>query len=68
MEIWLIIALAGANLILVFALLMRKPPVNEAARAEFLAANERIASLAESSRRGAPERGAAPEWRAAPER
>ena len=55
MEIWTLVALAIANLVLVFAVLMRKPPVNEAARNELLAANERMErelrrEISESSR------------------
>jgi hypothetical protein len=54
-EPWTLVALAIANLVVVFALLMRKPPVNEAARAELLAANERLErelrrEISESSR------------------
>ena len=55
MELWTLVALAIANLVLVLALFVRKPPVNEAARAELLAANERMErelrrEISESSR------------------
>jgi DNA recombination protein RmuC len=54
-EIWVLIALAIATLALVFMVLMRKPPVNEALRAELLSANERLErelrrEISESSR------------------
>jgi DNA recombination protein RmuC len=55
LEIWIIIALGIANLVLVFTVLMRKPPANDAGRAELMAANERLErelrrEIAESSR------------------
>ncbi len=55
MEIWILIAFAIANLVVAFIVLARKPPVNEAARAEWLAANERLErelrrEISESSR------------------
>ena len=55
MEIWTLIALALANLVLAFLLLTRKPPTNDAARMELLAANERMErelrrEISESSR------------------
>lgn len=55
MELWTLVALAIANLVLVVALFVRKPPVNEAGRAELLAANERMErelrrEISESSR------------------
>ncbi|MDF2465511.1 MAG: rmuC, partial [Ramlibacter sp.] len=55
MELWTLIALAIANLAVVFMVLMRKPPANDAARAELLAANERMErelrrEISESSR------------------
>jgi DNA recombination protein RmuC len=54
-EIWTLVALAIANLVLVLFLLLRKPPVNDAARAELLGANERLErelrrEISESSR------------------
>jgi DNA recombination protein RmuC len=54
-ELWTLVALAIATLVLVVALFVRKPPVNEAARAELLAANERMErelrrEISESSR------------------
>jgi DNA recombination protein RmuC len=54
-ELWVVIALAVANLVVAFIVLARKPPVNVAARAELLAANERMErelrrEIAESSR------------------
>jgi DNA recombination protein RmuC len=54
-ELWTLVALAIANLVLVVAVFVRKPPVNEAARAELLAANERMErelrrEISESSR------------------
>jgi len=54
-EIWTLIALALANLVLAFLLLTRKPPTNDAARMELLAANERMErelrrEISESSR------------------
>jgi DNA recombination protein RmuC len=55
LEIWTLVALAIANLVLVLFLLLRKPPVNDAARAELLGANERLErelrrEISESSR------------------
>ncbi len=57
MELWLLIALAALNLLLLVVLLLRKPANtgNEAARAELLAANERMErelrrEISESSR------------------
>lgn len=41
MEIWIVIALGLASVVLLVALLLRKPPVVENPRAELLAANER---------------------------
>jgi DNA recombination protein RmuC len=41
-EIWTLVALAIANLAIVVMLLLRKPPTNDAARVELLAANERL--------------------------
>jgi len=41
-EIWIVIALGLASLVLLVALLMRKPPAQDAARAELMAANERL--------------------------
>jgi hypothetical protein len=41
MEMWTLVALAIANLVLVLAVFLRKPPV-DAARAELLAASERL--------------------------
>ena len=60
MELWILIAVAIANLVLVFAILLRKPPVNDAARIELLAANERLErelrrEISESSRGGRTE-------------
>jgi DNA recombination protein RmuC len=54
-ELWTLVALAIANLVLVVAVFVRKPPVNEAARAELLAASERLErelrrEISESSR------------------
>jgi DNA recombination protein RmuC len=54
-ELWSLVALAIANLVLVLAVFLRKPPVNEAARAELLAGNERMErelrrEISESSR------------------
>jgi DNA recombination protein RmuC len=54
-ELWSLVALAIANLVLVVAVFLRKPPVNEAARVELLAANERMErelrrEISESSR------------------
>jgi DNA recombination protein RmuC len=42
LELWVLVALAIANLAVVFMVLMRKPPANDAARLELLAANERL--------------------------
>ncbi|AMO24710.1 DNA recombination protein RmuC [Ramlibacter solisilvae] len=42
MEIWILAALAVANLLLVGLLLMRKPPSGDSARVELLAASERL--------------------------
>jgi DNA recombination protein RmuC len=55
LELWTLVALAIANLVLVFVLLMRKPPADEAARAELRAGNERLErelrrEISESSR------------------
>ncbi|MES2634101.1 MAG: DNA recombination protein RmuC [Pseudomonadota bacterium] len=55
MEIWLLIALAIVNAVVVIVLLMRKPAANDAARQELLAANERMErelrrEISESSR------------------
>jgi DNA recombination protein RmuC len=55
LEIWTLVALAIANLVLAFILLARKPPADPAARAELLAANERLErelrrEISESSR------------------
>ncbi|MBC7604168.1 MAG: DNA recombination protein RmuC [Ramlibacter sp.] len=55
MEIWILIALALANLVLAFIVLTRKPPTNDAGRMELLAANERLErelrrEISESSR------------------
>ncbi|WP_048438792.1 DNA recombination protein RmuC [Caenimonas sp. SL110] len=55
MEIWLLIALAIVNAVVVFVLLMRKPAADDAARQELLAANERMErelrrEISESSR------------------
>nr|WP_328700322.1 DNA recombination protein RmuC [Caenimonas soli] len=55
MEIWTLVALAIANLVLLLMLLLRKPPANDAARMELLAANERMErelrrEISESSR------------------
>jgi len=41
-EIWIVIALALASIVLLVALLMRKPPVPDTGRAELMAANERM--------------------------
>jgi DNA recombination protein RmuC len=41
-EIWIVMALALASLVLLVALLMRKPPVVDTGRAELMAANERL--------------------------
>jgi DNA recombination protein RmuC len=55
LEIWTLVALAIANLVLAFLLLVRKPPSNDTARVELLAANERMErelrrEISESSR------------------
>jgi DNA recombination protein RmuC len=55
LEVWIAIALAIANLVLVIALLLRKSGTGEAARVELLAANERLErelrrEISESSR------------------
>ena len=42
MEIWIVMALALASVVLLVALLLRKPPVVETGRAELLAASERL--------------------------
>jgi DNA recombination protein RmuC len=42
LEIWSLVALAIANLVLLVMLLMRKPPANDGARTELLAASERL--------------------------
>ena len=54
-ESWTLVALAIANLVLVVALFLRKPPADDAARVELLAANERLErelrrEISESSR------------------
>jgi DNA recombination protein RmuC len=54
-EIWIVMALAFASVVLLVALLMRKPPVMDAGRAELMAANERLErelrrEISESSR------------------
>jgi DNA recombination protein RmuC len=54
-EIWIVMALALASVVLLVALLMRKPPVVETGRAELMAANERLErelrrEISESSR------------------
>jgi DNA recombination protein RmuC len=41
-EIWIAIALGLAAVVMLAALLMRKPPAQDAARAELMAANERL--------------------------
>ncbi len=55
MEIWIVLALGLASIVLLVALLLRKPPQPENARAELLAANERLErelrrEISESSR------------------
>ena len=55
MELWLIAALALATLVLVIALLLRKPPTRDAAHGQLLAASERLErelrrEISESSR------------------
>jgi DNA recombination protein RmuC len=54
-EIWIVMALAFASVVLLVALLMRKPPVIDTGRAELMAANERLErelrrEISESSR------------------
>jgi DNA recombination protein RmuC len=54
-EIWIVMALAFASVVLLVALLLRKPPVPETGRAELLAASERLErelrrEISESSR------------------
>jgi DNA recombination protein RmuC len=54
-EIWIVMALALASVVLLVALLMRKPPVLDTGRAELMAANERLErelrrEISESSR------------------
>jgi DNA recombination protein RmuC len=54
-EIWIVMALAFASVVLLVALLMRKPPVMDTGRAELMAANERLErelrrEISESSR------------------
>jgi DNA recombination protein RmuC len=41
-EIWIVMALAFASVVLLVALLMRKPPAIDTGRAELMAANERL--------------------------
>ena len=55
MEIWIVMALAFASVVLLVALLLRKPPVVDTGRAELMAANERVErelrrEISESSR------------------
>ena len=55
MEIWIVMALALASVVLLVALLLRKPPVVDTGRAELMAANERVErelrrEISESSR------------------
>ena len=55
MEIWIVMALALASVVLLVALLLRKPPVPDTGRAELMAANERLErelrrEISESSR------------------
>jgi DNA recombination protein RmuC len=55
LEIWILVALAIANIALVVMLLMRKPPSSDPARTELLAASERLErelrrEISESSR------------------
>ena len=55
MELWILIALALAALVLLFILLVRKPAVSDSGRAELLTANERMErelrrEISESSR------------------
>src|SRR6185369_10589601 len=54
-ELWTLVALAIANLVLVVAVFLCKPPADDAARVELLAANERLEcelrrEISESSR------------------
>jgi DNA recombination protein RmuC len=54
-ELWTLVALAIANLVLVLAVFLRKPPADDAVRIELLAANERMErelrrEISESSR------------------
>ena len=42
MEFWILIGIGFATLVLLVALLMRKPPVQDGARVELMAANERL--------------------------
>jgi DNA recombination protein RmuC len=54
-EIWIVMALGLASVVLLVALLLRKPPVVETGRAELMAANERLErelrrEISESSR------------------
>jgi DNA recombination protein RmuC len=54
-EIWIVMALGFASVLLLVALLVRKPPVQDTGRAEILAANERLErelrrEISESSR------------------
>jgi DNA recombination protein RmuC len=54
-EIWIVMALALASVVLLVAVLMRKPPVVDTGRAELMAANERLErelrrEISESSR------------------
>ena len=55
MEIWIVLALGLASVVLLVALLLRKPPVVETGRAELMAASERLErelrrEISESSR------------------
>ena len=55
MEIWIVMALALASVVLLVAVLLRKPPVVDTGRAELMAANERLErelrrEISESSR------------------
>jgi DNA recombination protein RmuC len=54
-EIWIVMALALASVVLLVAVLLRKPPVMDTGRAELMAANERLErelrrEISESSR------------------
>jgi DNA recombination protein RmuC len=54
-EIWIVMALALASVVLLVALLLRKPPMPDTGRAELMAANERLErelrrEISESSR------------------